>query len=685
MADINSLIKVIQSGNAKVSDYKSTGRNNFMGLINDPSTGEAVGRIYYNAATNTATASPGTYGSGGYVINNVNFNQGTSSIGKITDQSQIAVETPSGGGGLFEAAIPIAAAYFLPGVGAAIGASLGIGTTAGTILASAAAGAAQGQDFQTALKNAAVSSIVNTGSSDAATAAVKAGSDPQLANALASAGGSIAKTVAAGGSSSDILNNVTAALVGSGVSSATGDKTLGAAAGGAVTGGTVGALTGAAGALAPKDTDTKTPVASADQQVIDAFTKSQASTDLASLIDNANLTPEERDFLKQAQQSTFTAASTAQALPSTTTDVGAGTARLGSPFAANDPRFISALQKNPELISKFSEYTNSYGFNTPELNVVYKGLLEQELKKDPTYQPFLDEYKKVTGKDYVSPVSESERLRQEAAKKPLTNVVSTDVNPFPPVASVDVTQPSSPDVNAPISNAGPAATPITQPAVTPDTTTRDQQILNLITTAAPVVTPAATPTTTSTPVTLPITAPATLPNTAPITAPTTGVETTPVTTPATSSAATPTTTTPTQAPTTPPSFVTVDTTVDKGGDEPTTTKTIDKTPLDTKKDTTDTKTDTAPITNTSTTPATPIVSTQAKPYSPELFIYGGGSPSTLSRSLGTEIQAPYYPGAAAQGLTAERGAGEIEGTETGKKRKNVWNEASLRLKDALGL
>ena len=37
------------------------------------------------------------------------------------------------------------------------------------------------------------------------------------------------------------------------------------------------------------------------------------------------------------------------------------------------------------------------------------------------------------------------------------------------------------------------------------------------------------------------------------------------------------------------------------------------------------------------------------------------------------------------GLTSFRGAGEIEDTSTGKPRKNVWNESSLRLKDALGL
>jgi len=37
------------------------------------------------------------------------------------------------------------------------------------------------------------------------------------------------------------------------------------------------------------------------------------------------------------------------------------------------------------------------------------------------------------------------------------------------------------------------------------------------------------------------------------------------------------------------------------------------------------------------------------------------------------------------GLTGERGAGEIESKESGKNRQNVWNEASLRLKDALGV
>jgi hypothetical protein len=49
------------------------------------------------------------------------------------------------------------------------------------------------------------------------------------------------------------------------------------------------------------------------------------------------------------------------------------------------------------------------------------------------------------------------------------------------------------------------------------------------------------------------------------------------------------------------------------------------------------------------------------------------STSALGSALGTT------------GLTASRGAGEIEAPSTGKARKKVWNEESLKLKDALGV
>jgi hypothetical protein len=56
---------------------------------------------------------------------------------------------------------------------------------------------------------------------------------------------------------------------------------------------------------------------------------------------------------------------------------------------------------------------------------------------------------------------------------------------------------------------------------------------------------------------------------------------------------------------------------------------------------------------------------------------GYSSVSTLGSALGTA--------GTTTGLTAYRGAGEIESTGTGKPRQKVWNEESLKLKDALGV
>jgi hypothetical protein len=69
-------------------------------------------------------------------------------------------------------------------------------------------------------------------------------------------------------------------------------------------------------------------------------------------------------------------------------------------------------------------------------------------------------------------------------------------------------------------------------------------------------------------------------------------------------------------------------------------------------------------------------------YKPSIFTAtvtpkaAAARPSTqaLGQALGTTT-----------GLTAFRDAGEIESKQTGGKRRNVWNEESLRLKDALGV
>jgi hypothetical protein len=73
-------------------------------------------------------------------------------------------------------------------------------------------------------------------------------------------------------------------------------------------------------------------------------------------------------------------------------------------------------------------------------------------------------------------------------------------------------------------------------------------------------------------------------------------------------------------------------------------------------------------------------------YRPDIFITTYKKPkagasysstATLGSALGTA--------GTTTGLTAYRGAGEIESTGTGKPRQKVWNEESLKLKDALGV
>ena len=79
----------------------------------------------------------------------------------------------------------------------------------------------------------------------------------------------------------------------------------------------------------------------------------------------------------------------------------------------------------------------------------------------------------------------------------------------------------------------------------------------------------------------------------------------------------------------------------------------------------------------------PAKEAPAKTVYPSMYFTGvaptSGSP--LAEGLNLSSGAPLPT----TGLTSSRGAGEIESKESGKKRSTVWNEESLRLKDALGL
>ena len=69
-------------------------------------------------------------------------------------------------------------------------------------------------------------------------------------------------------------------------------------------------------------------------------------------------------------------------------------------------------------------------------------------------------------------------------------------------------------------------------------------------------------------------------------------------------------------------------------------------------------------------------------YKPDIFTTTYLSPKTRTAAAPTSALGSAL---GTTGLTAYRGAGEIEGTGSGKPRKKVWNEESLKLKDALGV
>ena len=322
---------------------------------------------------------------------------------------------------LGELVTPFVVAYLIPVIGGEIATALGTSTEVGTAIAKTAVAVAQGTPVEDAIKNAATNLLVSnvsgaiTGTDSAKEFINSISTDPATVNVLNNVTNSVINTVAKGGTGNEILTNAVSAATGTVVGQGTDSSTAGQFVGTALATGSptaaIGAAAGSAGSAAAKpSTPAGTPVASADDDVMGQITKAfespailTARSDLNEAINNANLTPEQREFLTSAMKDV----QLAQALPATMTDAGGGTpGRLGLPFAANDPRFAEALKNNPQLIQKFIEYTNTYGFNTPQLNVVYKSLIESELAKDPTYQPLLDEYKKVTGTDYSPPATD---------------------------------------------------------------------------------------------------------------------------------------------------------------------------------------------------------------------------------------------------------------------------------------
>ena len=704
--------------------------------------------------------------------------------------------------------VALALAVVLPGVGVAIGETLnaaGLVSTAsanavGTALAKVSVSVAMGQPLDAAIKDAAISSIVQTGSVDAAKEIVAAGTDPKIANAIASVGGSIVQTAARGGDASDILTNAVAAAGASSLISMDVSPTIAKAIGVAVSGGTA-------------------------EQVIKSLASSGGeSKDVKNAIANTLLPSEPPEAPAVTPEVTPPAAATPTPTPEAPpTPAPAPTAEAPLPTVEVTAPTPPASVDQPilDLIKKEATPPTA---PTPAAEVLVPAPTpEQPAPPAPAEevkvtapaektaeQQILDLIKPKEPEPAPAPAPELAPALAEVAPTPVPETpapaqlveevkVSAPAEKTPDQAIIDLITPKAPEVVpepvpvveptpappvVPETPAAPAPAPVEEVKVTePAEKTPDQAIIDLITPKAPAAAepaPAPAPDPTPPAPTAPVEevkvtekkeeppvivdtsapplitpTPSVAETLSPTVAPTPELEVT---------APRPTVSpedqpiidliTPQQPPAVPELEVTapreeevkvtgkrdevpiIDTTtppvvpeemvVTAPRDEEVkvTAKKEDVPIIDTVPEMTITDSKIPEMTITApkepaiidtipeieitdkktpemviTAPKEPtIIDTTApdlvdppaeepppeEPYKPQITIFGGvpGKRRTLPQTL----QAPFYPSAGlTQALTAQRGAGEIEGDPSGKPRKNVWNEASLRLKDALGL
>jgi len=580
----------------------------------------------------------------------------------------------------------LALSFLLPGVGSAIAAELvgagviAAGATAdalGLAIASTASQVAQGKSFEDALKNSIVNVAVNTGSIEAAKAVNTVINNPAVTNAIVSASSSAVKSAASGGSEDDAAKAALAGLVSSGTTSAVKNaldvspnaaNIIGAGAGGAVTGGTTGAITSALNTAASQlGTSTLTPTPTPTSTPSSTSTSAAATTDLVADIN-------------QIIEKGTSGIQTAGALP-LASYYSESAFKNAEPIlrkvveAANDPNYKVLMPKIEEALGRMGVTVSELASRLAPATLAATLMTYSPNAGDPNeIANVAEKFKTFTGFD------PTETLKTEAPKitQPKRPITPT------PVASSNVAKPTT-STQPPLKDA-PLLDLIAQQPVVPQATTEvtaetppapvtspDREILDLIA-PTPTATPKAAPYTPNISVFSPF---------------------------------------PEAAPRTVPEFVPKD--VTKGPDSSfvspvlvtpeTTTKTTPETPVpvtDDKKILNLIASDSQPTSiskpTTTTEPTSTPASTDAskeevpadtskakvpadkeKLYKPKIITKTVVTPtkpesSVLSQALGTTT-----------GLTASRGAGEIEDPSTGKKRKKVWNEETLRLKDALGV
>jgi hypothetical protein len=553
--------------------------------------------------------------------------------------------------------VALALAVVLPGVGVAIGETLGISSAAGAAIAKVSVSVAMGQPLDAAIKDAAISSIVQTGSVDAAKEIVAAGTDPKIANAIASVGGSIVQTAARGGDASDILTNAVAAAGASSLISMDVSPTIAKAIGVAVSGGTA-------------------------EQVIKSLASSGGeSKDVKNAIANTLLPSEPPEAPAVTPEVTPAAPAPATTEPTTGVEI------VGEkPVTSVDQPIIDLVKKDA---AKAAEPAAT---PTPEAPAPTPAQPTEEVKVTAPAEKTTDQ----AIIDLITPKAPAAaEPTPPAPAAPVEEVKVTEKKEEPPV----IVDTSAPPLITPTPSVAETPSPTVAPtpelevtAPRPTVSPEDQPIIDLITPQQPPAIPeleVTAPREEEVKVTgkrdeVPIidtTTPPVVPEEMVVTAPrdeevkvTAKKEDVPIID-------------------TVPEMTITDSKI------PEMTITAPKEPaiIDTipEIEVTDKKTPEMVI----TAPKEPtIIDTTApdlveppaeepppeEPYKPQITIFGGvpGKRRTLPQTL----QAPFYPSAGlTQALTAQRGAGEIEGDPSGKPRKNVWNEASLRLKDALGL
>jgi hypothetical protein len=639
----------------------NAGLDNIMAIVNSKGNIKDIANLglkpqivtsYKDASGNMVTAAPNTYavsspdGSGGSLNYFFTVDPSSGATKAIDNPVQNLTYTPGKPGGFFSSGlikdiVSIGLAYALPIVGEAIAAEIGVGISTGTAIAAIGTGVAQGKTIEQAIESAAPALIAGNIMSglelDRLTENIS--NDKRLQNVITNVANSTLKTAIGGGDAKDILTNAIATGGGTLIGETTG-QTVGQGLATTIATGDILKGAQAAAGVAGQEEAVRNLVERQVEPIMNApVSKDVAELNINEAINQSNLTNDEKSFLQNAKQKIFTQSLIAQALPQTAYSSGQLSNIPTYPFAANDPRFLSAIEKNPGLLAKFSEYTNSYAI-TPDsaaaMNAAYIPLMEQALAKDPNYQPLLDEYKKVTGNDYkvnqvptptTQVVTDMGTITIVAPRERVDFSTKPDIAPGVDISVGDVTKPTL----------SPAIATTTQPlissAVQPSTATSPEPAPALA--LSPSVD---TKTTSSTPKTPPGPSLPSLPTTTPSDDKTKAPSTI---TPST-------TTTPSVTEVSPISKPVVDTTKDEK-----------KTTDEVKKPTTETPEEPGVTITTSPVKKTPKISA-ALP--------------TLTGQFASPIT---------QAVSAYRPAGEIESQETGKEKEPVWNVESLR--NALGI